>query len=289
MIGGAREIAHLLGKAHREGRNWRCVCPLHGGHSLTLRDGSNTLLVKCFAGCATADVLAELRHRGLIEGRNRARRSLPLSPSRASTDRDEDYERQQHQKAQWLWSRSRQIEGTIADTYLRQTRGITCPLPPTLAFLPPRKPEHHPAMIAAFALAHEIEPGVLGPPRNVDAIHLTLLKADGSGKAEVVKPKFSVGSPGSKPIVLAPPNDLLGLTIVEGIETGLSAFMATGLGVWAAGSAGRMPALANEVPDYIECVTIHQENDHAGRRQAPKLAQLLFKRGIEIRIVEAPQ
>ena len=35
-------------------------------------------------------------------------------------------------------------------------------------------------MIAAFGLPDEPEPGILAPPRNVTAVHLTLLKPDGS-------------------------------------------------------------------------------------------------------------
>jgi hypothetical protein len=49
-------------------------------------------------------------------------------------------------------------------------------------------------------------------------VHLTLLAPDGSGKADVEKPKLVVGPPGVLPIVLAPVNDLLGLAITEGIE-----------------------------------------------------------------------
>ena len=53
LTGSARELAQTLGKARREGRNWRCICPVHGGHSLVLGDGENALLVKCFGGnCA---------------------------------------------------------------------------------------------------------------------------------------------------------------------------------------------------------------------------------------------
>jgi hypothetical protein len=63
----AREIAIALGDATREGRNWRCRCPLHDGISLTLADGQNgKLLVTCFGGCRSKDVLSELRRRGLL-------------------------------------------------------------------------------------------------------------------------------------------------------------------------------------------------------------------------------
>jgi len=36
----AAEIAAALGDARREGRAWRCRCPLQGGRSLVLRDGN---------------------------------------------------------------------------------------------------------------------------------------------------------------------------------------------------------------------------------------------------------
>jgi len=62
----ATAIAAALGDAKREGRDWRCSCPLHGGCSLTLSDGRERLLVRRWAGCETNQVLAGLR--GLIAG-----------------------------------------------------------------------------------------------------------------------------------------------------------------------------------------------------------------------------
>ena len=109
-------------------------------------------------------------------------------------------------------------------------RGITCNLPPTLRYLPPHKPGQHPALIAAFGLVEEVESEMVlcGPPAmeefclddlpaatpaedtpwemradsmvmnvgDVTAVHLTLLKPDGSGKADVKPNKIVVGSPG---------------------------------------------------------------------------------------------
>jgi putative DNA primase/helicase len=139
-------------------------------------------------------------------------------------------------------------------------------------------------MIAAFGLAEEPEPGVLASPRNVESVHLTLLRDD--GKADVEKPKIVIGSPGVLPIMLAPPNDLLGLAITEGIEDALTVHEAIGLGAWAAGSAGRMPKFADAIPSYIECVTIFAHNDEngAGQDGADQLAQALYQRGIEVSI-----
>src|SRR5215470_7996307 len=87
----AARIAAALGDARREGRAWRCRCPLHGGYSLVIRDGDNgCILVTCWAGCDRLDVLAELRRRGLLDGRSDcALRIIPAmrplgDPSRTS-------------------------------------------------------------------------------------------------------------------------------------------------------------------------------------------------------------
>ncbi|MGY3125003.1 hypothetical protein ACVWXQ_008940 [Bradyrhizobium sp. S3.14.4] len=209
-----------------------------------------------------------------------------------------DHDRRQHQKAAWLWSRRKPITGTIAETYLREVRGIACPLPPTIGFLPPARPEHRPAMIAAFGLCDEVEPGIILAPRELLAVHLTLLKPDGSGKAEVEKPdssKLIIGSPSveiqrggktekiGRPIVLATPTDLLGLAITEGIEDALTVHQALGLGAWAAGSAPHLGKLGEAVPGYIDAVTIFADADadHQGERAATRLASRLRERGIE--------
>jgi putative DNA primase/helicase len=196
------------------------------------------------------------------------------------------YEQRQREKAQWLWQNRKQISGSPAEAYLRNARGYTGPIPPTLAYLSPSRPQDHPALISAFALVDEIEPGVLANPRNADAVHLTLLRADGTGKAAVENPKLVVGRPLGRPIVLAPPNDLLGLGVTEGIEDGLTVYQETGLRVWAAYSASNMPNLGRLVPDYVEAVTIyaHDDENGAGQRGAQGLADLLFQRGIEVRI-----
>ena len=118
-------------------------------------------------------------------------------------------------------------------------------------------------------------------------IHLTFLKPDGSGKAGTARDKIMIGPSNSWPLVLAPMNDPLGLIVCEGIETGLSLFEATGCGVWVAGSAGRMPALADKIPDYTDVVTIAGETDTAGRNGVVELKKLLKARGLycELRIL----
>jgi Toprim domain len=88
-----------------------------------------------------------------------------------------------------------------------------------------------------------------------------------------------VGNSAGWPIVLAPPNDGLGLAITEGIEDGLSAHEATDGAAWAAGCAARLPTLADVVPAYFEAVTIFADDDASGQRGARELADRLIRRG----------
>lgn len=209
------------------------------------------------------DDRAESIPRRAPEGRRRATTSEP-----ADGNRD---------RALNLWRRRRPIENTLAELYLRQTRGYAGPIPVTLGFLPAAG-EHPPAMIAAYAIASEPEPGVLAvDDADVRAVHLTKLSPTGERIAKITLGRGAAGSP----IVAAPPNDLLGLSIAEGIEDALSVHFATGLGAWAAGFAGFMPALADTVPSYIEHVTVIADADPAGQRHAHALAERLGARGIE--------
>jgi hypothetical protein len=79
------------------------------------------------------------------------------------------------------------------------------------------------------------------------------------------------------PIVVAPVNDLLGLSIAEGIEDALSLHEATGLGAWAAGSANRLPALADRIPSYVEIVSIAADDDDVGLKYADELGKIVLR------------
>jgi hypothetical protein len=93
-----------------------------------------------------------------------------------------------------------------------------------------------------------------------------------------------LGAMSGLPIVLAPVNDGLGLAITEGIEDGLSVFEETGLGVWAAGSAGNMPKIAAALPPYVKCTTIFAHRDETGMRVAKEAARLIAAPGVEVHI-----
>ena len=185
LLSAHQVAAALAGKPVKShGGNYLVCCPVHDDKSpsLSLCDGDRGLMVHCFVGCSPGDIYAAIRRRGFKLDQSNVERTEPAKGS-------SEYQRQQHDKAAWLWSRRRPIEGTIAEKYLRERRRISCPLPQTLAYLPPRKPEYHPAMIGAFALVDEPEPNVVGMPSSVGSVHLTFLKRDGSDKADVEKPR----------------------------------------------------------------------------------------------------
>jgi hypothetical protein len=272
---------------------WAGPCPACGG---TDRFSVNTKrgLFNC-RGFGGGDVIGMVQHAlevdfvGAIEfiaGRSnvfsvqvapKLREQQPLSDPTAPELVDDS-------RPLWLWRQRRAATGSPAERYLRQARGYTGAIPSTLGYLPPRN-GHPPSLIGAFGIATEPEAGVLAiAEADIHGVHLTRLKPDGSGKAEIDPTKIMIGRCLGSPIVLAPPNDGLGLAITEGIEDALSIYQATGLGAWAAGSAGRLPALADAIPAYIDCVTVIGHCDAAGERDATDLATKLRARGFNTRL-----
>lgn len=288
-----REIERRRLELH--GRIERCgPCPRCGG-----RDRFSINVKKQIwncRGCAVGgDVITLVRHLDgadfttavrLLAGGGHASASAPSPVATYRTKKEEDYEDEQHRKAAWLWQQRRPLTGSPAERYLREVRGIHCPLPATLAYLAPTRSGHHPALVAAYGMPDELEPGISAEPENVDAVHLALLKSDGSGKANAKPNKVTVGSPAGQPIVLAPLNDLLGLAITEGVEDALSLHAASGVGAWAAGGASHMPALAAAVPDYVDWFRVVADGDEAGRSNSFKLCRSLSDRGLRGEVID---
>ncbi len=277
-------------------------CPICGGvdrFSINLRKGICNCRQCALKGNVIAFVMAvdgvgfhaavELLTGEKIDTVARCRQPNPVELAKQSADAEEAERRHRAERlslALRLWKRRQPVAGTVAETYLKH-RGYHGPSLATLGFLPANG-EYPPTMIAAFGVADEPEPGVVAiSDDNITGVHLTRLLTDGSDRERGDDAKIMVGRSMGSPIVLAPVNDLLGMAVVEGIESGLSVLSSTGLGVSVAGAANRMPALAAHVPSYVEAVTIFQEADPAGELYASRLAHSLAGRGIEVRIAEA--
>jgi hypothetical protein len=291
----ARAVTKYLGGDWR-GRRGLAPGPGHTGHdrSLSVKAHSSDpddVVLYSFAGDDVLAIKDDLRRAGVLPRKDFRTASHPAA--KAAVERpvnpqpDQDDKEERRRRAIRLWRPSVPIEGTAAEAYLRTVRGIEMPLPSTLRCLP-ANPRLYPwaKMIAAYGIAREDEPGVITIPEDLIAgIHCTELLPDGSGKAPVDPVRWTRGPVGGWPIVLAPINDGLALAVAEGIETALAVAQDTSLGVWAAGPASFMPALAEIVPRYVECVSVYGEND-SGKSHAAKLINGLLERGFEVRLCE---
>jgi hypothetical protein len=278
-----RAAAQILGGEVSGGRI-TCPGPGHSPRDRSLlvsfsSDAPGGFLVHSFAGDDFATCKDYVRQRLGLPNRERifakpATLSGRWRPSNGNIE-----------AATWLWRQRVPIAGTIGETYLRSARAYGGPIQPTLGFLPANK-TYPAALIAAYGIPSEPEPGVLAiPDEAVVGVHLIKLRPDGSDRLrDDPKCKITIGRGFVGPIVVAPPNDLLALVIAEGVEDALTAHGATGRGAWAAGGASRMPALANMIPAYIEVVTIIVDDNDVGRRCSVELAERLDQRGIEVKI-----
>jgi putative DNA primase/helicase len=275
----------------KSGQDHHGPCPVCGGtdrFSVTPRKGRGVFfcrvcdvggdaikLVEHVTGCNFRDAVETLT------GEDFPRARVTNNIKRQETDEDQDARRLRN--ARYCWHTRKPPQGTIVETYLRG-RGQVGAIPPTIGYLPGGK--YPPAMVTAFGMPIEPEPGEM-VAQSISAVHLTSLADDGSYRLRVEGAKKILGFASGLPIVLASVNDLGGLAITEGIEDGLSV-LATGLGVWVAGNAGLLPKLADIVPDFIEAVTIFAHDDTDGERKARELADLLVKRGFEVRVDGLP-
>ena len=185
-------------RGRRNGKSWlvSCPCPNHGkGHgdrnpSLSVSDGDDRLLLRCFAGCEFEDIIDALRGRGLLnDNRVEPRRDAPRVIPKIEAD----------PLALELWDRSEPIHGTIAEEYL-QRRG--------LLLTPPSLGHYRGSMIAAV---HQ-------PYHGVTAIQKTPIKPDFSRGDRMTKGPLGTGA-----VRLGAPQEVMG--IAEGVETALSAMM----------------------------------------------------------------
>ena len=273
----AAEMATALGGAKKAGKGWLAFCPCHANSrtpALSLADSDDgILLVHCFTGCDARDILRELRRRGLLDDRPERQQQRPPVPTPTPPPADEDG------RALWLWRQRRPLHGTLGERYLREHRNYRGAFPATLGYLPPRGKHGH-ALIAAFGLPDEPEPGVLALADSaVCGVQLIRLGDD----ARKIDKAITIGRCAGVPIVVAPMNDALGLAIAEGIEDALSIHEATGLGAWAAGGASRLAALAGAVPSFADAISLLEDDDPAGRKgvadlEAALLARKLWRR-----------
>lgn len=227
-------VAALKGRWH--GSYAMCVCPAHADRtpSLSIRQGERGILVHCFAGCRSEDVLREIvRTKPILNSPPPSYRPEGIAPN-----------------VRRIWDQGTEIRGTLGEVYLRSRR-----LPvdlPDLRFHPRcpfgRKPKttFRPALLVAVRTGHKLT-----------AIQRIRLTEDGTWH----EGKFMLGKPGQG--AWAPQFEGNVLAIAEGMEDAASYAQIKGVPCWAALGNERL-ALIN-VPDHVGTLYIAADNDGPGR------------------------
>jgi putative DNA primase/helicase len=270
----AADIAGALGAAHRSGAWWRCRCPVHGSRSATLalRDGDRVLIAVCHAGCSRAEILAELRRRGLLDD------GLEDRPPPTPVPRDGDARRVEI--ARRIWREARDARATPVARYLAG-RGLTLPVPLTLRYAPASRggPDgtSGPAMVARID----------SPDGELIGVHRTWLARDTAGIWRRRDRRMLGRAAGGAARLAAPAGETL--LVGEGIETCLAAMQATALPAWAALSTEGLKALI--LPAAARHVVILADHDRsgAGERAARAAAARWMAERRRVRIALPPE
>jgi hypothetical protein len=273
----AAEIAQALGRAHRSGAWWRCRCPVHGSRAstLALRDGARGLILKCFAGCDTLEILTELRRRRLVTGTDDSDGDAADNRRDENRHGDHDDAARRTSWAHHIWDHSRDARGSPLEGYLA-SRGITMLLPPSLRWAPACR---HPSGInlpAMVARVEHVERGFVG-------CHRTYLTADYRRRD-----RASLGPIGGGAVRLATmrPNDWL--VIGEGIETVMSVMQCEALPGWAALSAGGINRLLLPPDARMVLIVADHDANGTGERAAHYAARRWLREGRRVRIALPP-
>jgi putative DNA primase/helicase len=172
-----------------------------------------------------------------------------------------------------ILARATSLTGTAGETYLAG-RGLRLPDTPDLLFHPDLTywdtRTGYPALVVIVrnAVGERI------------AIHRTYLAPDGSGKADVLKPRMMLGSIGGGAVRLGRPSEHGVIGISEGVETALSVMHACpALPVWAALSSGNLEQIV--LPPEITRVVLLADHDGegVGLKAAERAAARLHTQG----------
>lgn len=211
-----RAIAEGFGRPERTGKSWRCECPICGSHTLDLTVGKrHDLIVMCWHCQDWRGIWEAIRARGFG--------GSSYKPSQSTFKADADWERRIEYGLKWK-RESEPIAGTPAETYLA-TRGLRVELLPHL----PRVLSFHPRVkhpSGAFLPALIAPLSYLGSENR--GAHITFLKADGSGKADIDPPRATYGPAKGAGVFLGPVIEGQEYIVGEGIESTLSAMVMAG-------------------------------------------------------------
>jgi hypothetical protein len=187
-----------------------------------------------------------------------------------------------------LWRETSPAAGTLVETYLAG-RGLPGPIPEAVRFhrrgqlaypwnLEGGDVRTWPAMVCLIQHAN-------GTPCG---LHVTALRPDGSGKADLRAPRRMLGDVAGGAVRLAPIGADQVLAVAEGVETALAFRQLAGTPTWAALSAGGLRAFVP--PPGLQRLIIAADADDNGEglTAARALAERARSR-VEVVLMPAPE
>ncbi|MGL3709340.1 DUF7146 domain-containing protein [Leptospirillum ferriphilum] len=260
------DLASCL-EGRKEGREWRCRCPVHGGRSLSVTENTGQLLVTCRAGCSQDEVIKELRRLELWGGTD-----SPIPPPAPEPPNEKE---KRIEKAEKIWGESHPImPGDPVQKYFAN-RGIFLDQYPkdlhTHPALPywetddtgkPVKTGTFPALLAV----------VRDPQGRPVALHRTYLENGRKAPVNAPKKLMKIFDLAGSSVRLFPPTSDGLLAVCEGIEDALSAWILWQIPTWAC--LGTSGLKGFESPEGIKELLIFADRDEnqAGEKAAWKLS-----------------
>ena len=259
------DLAARLG-LRRSGRAWHGRCPACAYNAFNVRAGRlDRALLWCANGCAQHELRDAVRR--LVGGHW-------TPPKQPDMWTEAEARRRKQEAALRLWRSSEPAPGTPVQAY-GTARGLPDLARSAALRFRPDCPHPDggrlPAMVALVMDA-------TGAPI---AVHRTYLRRNGSGKADIERPKMFLGPVWGGAIRLDPlaPE----LVIGEGIETSASAGRMLGLPAWSALSAGNL-GNGLVLPSEVRSVMIAADPDESGQKAAREAWRRWTAEGRRVRI-----
>jgi hypothetical protein len=286
------EIVSYCGvKLVRRQREFLGLCPFHRERTPSFSVVDERHFYHCFGCGAHGDVFGFVMRIDNLDFAAAVAKlagglgvEMPSAVRAPIPDKQPDYreKEERNRRIAWrLWTAARDPRGTPVERYLH-IRGLELPPAPVLRFASRCWNRETGLELPAMVARVDDQNG------EFVAIHRTWLLPDGSGKAKLREPKWSLGpiSRGAA-VRLAPAGPAL--AIAEGIETALTAIVATGIPAWSALTAGGIQRLV--LPTEVIEVVVIADHDRSGvgEQHAQLAADKWLRERRRVRIAMPPE
>lgn len=239
-----------------------CRCPAHEDRtpSLSIRQGDRSILVTCFAGCASEDVLRAIARKSPIPvaGKGQIERAIRKSGNPHWT----------------IWQAARPVTGTLGERYLFETRRLTKPL---------NHVRFHPQCPRGAGKSATFEPALIVGMHlgnRLTAIQRIFLDPSTARCTAKIVLGQSIGA--------AWTNDSVGgkVALAEGFETAAAFTQLHDIPAWASMGARRLPQV--RFPPEVHTVILLRDNDPEGEAAERKAVVAYRAQGLAVEHAPPP-